>query len=66
METRLASSPLSPERPPMARPHARMFEVESLEGKQLLSTMNVITTRPRGPRPCSRWGSERPNWRFRL
>jgi hypothetical protein len=49
METRLASSPLTPERPPMARPHARMFEVESLEGKQLLSTMHVAHHTARQP-----------------
>jgi hypothetical protein len=49
METRLASSPLTTERPSMPRRHARMFEVESLEGKQLLSTMHV--THQRVPHP---------------
>ena len=33
----------------MARPHARMFEVESLEGKQLLSTMHVAHHTARQP-----------------
>ena len=33
----------------MARPRARMFEVESLEGKQLLSTMHV--THHTAPKP---------------
>ena len=33
----------------MARPHARMFEVESLEGKQLLSAMHV--THHTAPQP---------------
>ncbi len=33
----------------MARPHARMLEVESLEGKQLLSTMHV--THHTAPQP---------------
>jgi hypothetical protein len=34
----------------MTRPHARMFQVESLEGKQLLSTMHVLHhTAPQPP-----------------